>query len=198
MSSVVASTYRIVTGWLLGAAVGIPLGLLLGFLRPVRQLVMPYIEGLRYIPPIAFVSIFLIWFGTGEFSKILLLFYTAVFIITLNTMSGVGAIPLGTIRAGRSLGASEFQVLTRILLPQTIPFIYTGLRLALANTFITIVAVEMMAAKSGVGYLIWSARDFMLTDQVFASILVVGAMGVTLDRLFHYTMTPLLSRFVHK
>jgi NitT/TauT family transport system permease protein len=141
------------------------------------------------------VSIFLIWFGSGEISKVLLLFYTAVFIITLNTMAGVAAVSRGTTWAARSLGASERQILLHVLLPQTVPYIYTGLRLALANTFITIVAVEMMAAKSGVGYLIWSSRDFMLTDQVFAAIIAVGLMGIALDRLFHYSVKPLLWRF---
>ena len=195
LESIRISVFRIASGWLLGAVVGIPLGLLLGFAKPVRELVMPYIEGLRYIPPIAFVSIFLIWFGTGELSKVLLLFYTAVFIVTINTMAGVAAASRGTLWAARSLGASERQVVLNVLLPQTIPYIYTGLRLALGNTFITIVAVEMMAAKAGVGYLIWSARDFMLTDQIFAAIIVVGFLGIAMDRAFHYSMKPLLSRF---
>ena len=195
LESIRISVFRIASGWLLGAIVGIPLGLLLGFAKPVRELVMPYIEGLRYIPPIAFVSIFLIWFGTGELSKVLLLFYTAVFIVTINTMAGVAAASRGTLWAARSLGASERQVVLNVLLPQTIPYIYTGLRLALGNTFITIVAVEMMAAKAGVGYLIWSARDFMLTDQIFAAIIVVGLLGIAMDRAFHYSMKPLLSRF---
>lgn len=195
LESIRMSAFRIGSGWLLGAAVGVPLGLLLGFAKPMRQLIMPYIEGLRYIPPIAFVSIFLIWFGTGELSKILLLFYTAVFIVTINTMAGVTAASKGSTWAARSLGASERQILVHVLLPQTVPYIYTGLRLALANTFITIVAVEMMSATAGVGYVIWSARDFMLTDQIFAGIIVVGLMGVAMDRVFHYSMKPLLSRF---
>lgn len=193
--SIGTSSLRIAGGWLLGAIVGIPLGFFLGLVRPARLIINPYIEALRYIPPIALVTVFLMWFGPGEVSKVLLLFYTAVFIVTINAMVGVTSATRGTIWAARSLGASERQIVLHVILPQTVPYVYTGLRLALANAFITIVAVEMVAANSGIGYLIWSSRDFMLTDQVFASIIVAGLMGIGMDRLFHFLMIPVLSRF---
>ena len=195
LDSIGMSAWRIMVGWGLGAVVGVPLGLLLGFIRPARLLFAPYIEGLRYIPPIAFVSLFVIWFGTGEASKILLLLYTSVFIVTINTMAGVMSVKQGTVRAARSLGASDRQMLLYILLPQTVPHIVTGLRLALANAFLTIVAAEMMAANSGVGYLIWSSRDFMLTDQVLAAVIVAGLLGIMMDRVFQWTVSPIMSRF---
>lgn len=195
VDSIAMSGLRILSGWLLGAIVGIPLGLILGVFRPARLLFAPYIEGLRYIPPIAFVSLFVIWFGTGEASKILLLFYTSVFFVTINTMAGVAAAKKGTVRAARSLGATNHQILLHILLPQSVPHIVTGLRLALANAFLTIVAAEMMAANSGIGYLVWSSRDFMLTDQVFAAIIVAGLIGIFIDRVFQWSMKPVLSRF---
>lgn len=195
VESIGVSAGRIFSGWILGAVVGIALGILLGLVRPGRLLFGPYIEGLRYIPPIAFISLFVIWFGTGEASKILLLFYTSVFIVAINTMAGVAAVTQGSVRAARSLGASERQRLVHVMLPQTIPHVVTGLRLALANVFLTIVAAEMMAAESGIGYLIWSSRDFMLTDQVLAAVVVAGLLGIAMDRIFQRCVRPVMSRF---
>jgi NitT/TauT family transport system permease protein len=195
VESIGVSAGRIFSGWMLGAIVGIALGILLGLARPARLLFGPYIEGLRYIPPIAFISLFVIWFGTGEASKILLLFYTSVFIVAINTMAGVASVTQGSLRAARSLGANERQLLVHVMLPQTVPHVVTGLRLALANVFLTIVAAEMMAAESGIGYLIWSSRDFMLTDQVLAAVIVAGLLGIAMDRLFQRCVRPIMSRF---
>src|SRR5262249_28069728 len=114
------SLFRIISGWLLGAAVGVPLGLLMGRSPLVRTLATPYVEFFRFVPPIAFVTLFLIWFGTGEQSKILLIFYTSVFIVVVNTMSGVLSIKSSSIRAALCLGAAPHQVLWRVVLPETV------------------------------------------------------------------------------
>jgi ABC-type nitrate/sulfonate/bicarbonate transport system permease component len=182
--AIVVSLGRIFSGWLLGAAVGVPLGLLMAWHKSLRVFTTPYVQGLRYIPPIAFVGLFVVWFGTGETSKIALVFYTTVFVITLMTLSGAVALPGGLARAARCMGASETQVLMRVVVPQCVPYIVTGMRMALGNAFIVIAAAEMLAAHSGLGYVIWSSRNLMLTDQIFVGLFVVGILGLSSDRTF--------------
>ena len=193
--SIAISMMRILTGWLGGAIVGIPLGLLMGRLTLVRDLATPYVQGLRYIPPLAFIGLFIVWFGPGEGSKIMLVFYTSIFIVILNMMAGAGAVPEGLVRAARTLGASEYQVLSKIVVPATVPYMVTGMRIGLGNAFISIAAAEMLSAQSGMGFLIWSARSLMLTDQVFVGFLVLGLLGLLSDRLFRFLTQRLLPRY---
>jgi taurine transport system permease protein len=189
------SFFRIVSGWLLGAIVGAPLGLLMGRVLIIRKLATPYVEFFRFIPPIAFVTLFLIWFGTGEQAKILLIFYTSVFIVVVNTMAGVLSIKSNSIRAALCLGATNRQVLWRVILPEAIPYIVTGMRLAMGNSFMTIVAAEMLAASSGIGYIMWTSRGFMLTDQIFVALITLGLMGFTADWIFRLATANFLRRF---
>jgi NitT/TauT family transport system permease protein len=189
------SLFRILSGWLLGALVGVPLGLLMGRIPLVRQAATPYVEFFRFIPPIAFVTLFLIWFGTGEQSKILLIFYTSVFIIVVNTMSGVMNVKPGSIRAALCLGATNRQILWRVILPETVPYVVTGMRLAMGNSFMTIVAAEMLAADSGIGFIMWTSRGFMLTDQIFVALIALGLMGFAADWFFRLAASQLLRRY---
>ncbi len=184
--SILASLARITGGWLLGSAIGIPLGLLMGWLPTVRAFATPYIQGLRYIPPISFVGLFIVWFGLGEASKIMLVVYTTFFAIVINTMAGTLSVPEGILRAARSLGATENQVLFKVVVPETVPYMVTGMRMAMGNAFIVIAAAEMLASRTGMGYLVWSARNLMLTDQVFVGFLGLGLMGLSADRAFRY------------
>ena len=189
------SFFRIISGWLLGAVVGVPLGLLMGRVPLVRQAATPYVEFFRFVPPIAFVTLFLIWFGTGEQSKVLLIFYTSVFIIVVNTMSGVLNIKSNSIRAALCLGATDRQILWRVILPETVSYIVTGMRLAMGNSFMTIVAAEMLAASSGIGFIIWTSRGFMLTDQIFVALITLGLMGFAADWIFRLLAARLLWRY---
>ena len=188
----IVSLGRILAGWLLGAVMGIPLGLLMGTMLRVRAFATPYIQGLRYIPPIAFVGLFVVWFGTGEMSKIILVFYTTFFIIVINTMAGALSVPQGLVLAARSLGATKMQIYSGVILPCAVPYMVTAMRIALGNAFIVIAAAEMLSASSGMGFLIWSSRSLMLTDQIFVGFLVLGLMGVTTDRLVRMGFAKLL------
>jgi len=194
-SSMAISMARILTGWLGGAIVGIPLGLMMGRIELVRDFATPYVQGLRYIPPLAFIGLFIVWFGPGEGSKIMLVFYTSIFIVILNMIAGASAVPEGLVRAARTLGASEYQVLVKIVVPATVPYMVTGMRIGLGNAFISIAAAEMLSAQSGMGFLIWSARSLMATDQVFVGFLVLGFLGLASDRIFRFVMQHLLSRY---
>jgi NitT/TauT family transport system permease protein len=189
------SFLRIGSGWLLGGLVGIPLGLLMGRVRIIREFATPYIEFFRFIPPIAFVSLFLIWFGSGETSRILLIVYSTIFIVVLNTMAGAMAVKDGVIRAARCLGTSEAQLLLRVIVPSTVPYMITGMRLAMGSSFMTIVSAEMISANSGIGYIIWSSRNYMLTDQIFVAIVVLGLMGFVADRSVNLTAKHLLRKY---
>jgi NitT/TauT family transport system permease protein len=192
---VAVSMMRIFIGFLGGTLIGIPLGLAIGSFTIVRRLLEPYTEFLRFIPATAMITVAVIWFGIGEGSKIFLIIYTTVFIIIINTAAGVAAVAPNKIRAARSLGASRAQVFFFVALPATVPYILTGMRLAMANSFVTIIAAELVAANSGLGKMIWDSRMYMLVDQIFVALLVLGLLGFTTDRLFRWGIYAFAGRF---
>jgi ABC-type nitrate/sulfonate/bicarbonate transport system permease component len=190
-----ASLARIATGFAGGSLIGIPIGLAIGSFGIVRRLLEPYTEFLRFIPATALITVAVIWFGIGEGSKIFLIMYTTVFIVIINTAAGVSAVAPNKIRAARSLGANSAQVFFSVALPATVPYILTGMRLAMANSFVTIVAAELVAANNGLGRMIWDSRMYMLVDQIFVALLVLGFLGFTADRLFRWGIYAFAGRF---
>jgi NitT/TauT family transport system permease protein len=189
------SLQRIALGFFFGSAIGIPLGLAIGSFGLVRRILEPYTEFLRFIPATALITVAVIWFGIGEGSKIFLIIYTTVFIVIINTAAGVSALAPNKIRAARSLGASRAQVFGYVALPATVPYILTGMRLAMGNSFVTIIAAELVAANAGLGKMIWDARLYMLVDQIFVALLVLGLLGFTADRLFRWGIYAFAGRF---
>jgi len=162
----------------------------------VRQLLDPYIEFFRFIPPIAFVTLAVIWLGPGELSKIALIFYTTVFIVTLNTIAGVQAVNPLRLRAAASLGAGQWKILTTVILPSTVPFMVTGARIAMGNSFLTVVSAEIVSAREGLGALIWTARNFSRTEWVFVGIIALGLLGYLFDRVLRIATRKLLARYL--
>ena len=193
--AVLASSARIASGWALGVVVGIPLGIVMGRFVPIRQFLDPYIEFFRFIPPIAFVTLAVIWLGPGESAKVALIFYTTVFIVTLNTIAGVQAVNPLRLRAAASLGAGPLQMLTTVILPSTVPLMVTGARIAMGNSFLTVVSAEIVSADSGLGALIWTARNFARTEWVFVGILALGILGYVFDRVLRMAVGLLLRRY---
>lgn len=189
------SVFRIMVGWTLGVVAGIPLGLAMGRIQIVRELLDPFIEFFRFIPPIAFVTLAVVWFGIGETSKIVLIFYTSVFIVTINTMAGAMSVEESRLRAAVSLGARPRQVLTSVVLPSTVPYIVTGARLAMGNSFLTIVSAEIVAARFGLGALIWTSRNYGRIDWIFVGIAALGILGFLIDRLLRLAVRKWLSRY---
>jgi ABC-type nitrate/sulfonate/bicarbonate transport system permease component len=183
-----ASLQRILAGFVAGSLLGMPIGLAMGSFRPVRKLLEPYTEFLRFIPSVAMITVAVIWFGIGEASKIFLIIYTTIFIVIINTAAGVSAIAPDKIRAAQSLGASRTQIFLHVALPATVPYILTGMRLAMANSFTTIVAAELIAANDGLGKLLWDGRLFMLVDDIFVSLVTLGLLGFAADRLFRWSI----------
>ncbi|KUN29704.1 nitrate ABC transporter permease [Streptomyces antibioticus] len=194
-NSIIASSRRILIGWGLGVVVGAPVGLLIGQIRIVRLLLEPYTEFFRFIPPVAFVTLAVVWLGIGESSKVVLIFYTAVFIVTLNTSAGVMAVNESKLRAAASLGASRRQILQRVVLPSTVPYIVTGARLAMGNSFLTIVSAEIVAAQVGLGSLIWTSRNYGRIDWVFVGIITLGILGLVYDRILRLIAMRVLYKY---
>jgi NitT/TauT family transport system permease protein len=193
--SIWASSRRILIGWSLGLAVGVPVGLVMGRVAFVRRLLDPYIEFFRFIPPIAFVSLTIIWLGIGESSKVVLIFYTSVFIITINTIAGVLSVDDTKLRAAASLGAGRLNIMRFVILPATVPFIVTAARLAMGNSFLTIVSAEIVAAQEGLGALIWTARNYGRTEWVFVGIITLGILGFLFDRVIRIVARHALGRY---
>ena len=137
----------------------------------------------------------MVWFGIGETSKIALIVYATVFVVLLSAMIGVGAVDRNKIRAAQCLGASERQILLWVKLPAALPYILTGMRMAMMNSFMTVVSAEMIAAESGLGFLIYNSRQWMETDSIFVGMLALGVTGLLSDRLFVLMVRTLLRRF---
>jgi ABC-type nitrate/sulfonate/bicarbonate transport system permease component len=193
--AVLASSQRILTGWGMGLAIGIPVGVLMGHFRFVRQFLDPYIEFFRFIPPIAFVTLSVIWLGPGESSKVALIFYTTVFIVTLNTIAGVLSVNELRLRAAAALGAGPMKTLFTIVVPSTVPYMVTGARLAMGNSFLTIVSAEIVAAREGLGSLIWTSRNYGRTEWVFVAIITLGLLGLLFDRILRVFAQRALRRY---
>jgi len=188
------SMKRILVGFFVGSLIAIPLGLLMGVNKTIRTILEPYSQFLRFIPAIAWITPMIIWFGIGELSKVLLIIYTTIFIVLINTMVGVTNISENKIRSAQCLGASPFQAFVYMTLPAALPFALTGMRLAMGNSFMTVVSAEMLAAESGLGYLIFNARLWMATDQIFIGIACLGALGMLTDWVFRV----LIRRYGHQ
>ena len=190
-----ASIQRILAGFLAGSLLGIPIGLVMGSFRPTRKVLEPYTEFLRFIPSVAMITVAVIWFGIGEASKIFLIIYTTIFIVILNTAAGVSAIAPNKIRAAEALGASRAQIFCHVALPATVPYILTGMRLAMANSFTTIVAAELIAANEGLGKMLWDGRMFMLVDDIFVSLVTLGLLGFVVDRMFRWSIYAFAGKY---
>jgi ABC-type nitrate/sulfonate/bicarbonate transport system permease component len=190
-----ASLGRILAGFALGSALGVTGGVLMGAFRPARLFFEPYLQFLRFLPALAWIPAVMLWFGTGERAKIALLAYTTVFIVALNTMVGVTRVPRNQVRAARSFGATRWKIFVLVTIPATVSHMLTGMRLAMGNCFMTVVAAELVASDSGLGYLIFSSRQWMQTELAFVGIFVLGLLGLVSDRIFQVTTTRLLWRY---
>jgi len=180
------SLSRVLTGWILGSLIGVPLGVLMGRIRILRLLVEPFLHFIRFIPALAFITLFLLWFGIGEVAKIVLITYATLFIVILNTMTGAMSLSEDMLRSVRSMGASESQILRYVVFPAIIPYIFTGLRLAMGASFMAIIGAEMVAANEGIGFLIWNSRLYFKTDWIFVGLFSLGLMGFFTDRILSF------------
>lgn len=189
------SIMRILVGWALGCAIGTVLGILLGWWDLIRNMFRGAIEYLRFIPPVTLVTLLIIWFGVGEVSKIVLIAWVSLFLVIVNTMAGVMSVREGAIRAAQCLGARRGQVMLHVVIPETVPYIVVGMQLALSNAFMTIVAAEMLAANSGLGFVIWNSQIYAQTDRIFAAFVALSLLGFALDSIIHSLSRHLLYNY---
>lgn len=175
---------RVLAGLLLAAAVGIPLGLLMGRFRPVERFVSPLLAVLMPIPSLAWVPVLILWFGLGNAATIALVFYAASFQVVYNTWTGVRSINQLWLRAATAMGADDRTLFRKVVLPGALPFVITGLRLAFARSWIAVVGGEMIAASAyGLGWVIFDAKEFLNTDVMMAALLVIGLLGLLFERV---------------
>ena len=177
------SLYRILMGFGLGCVVGIPLGFAMGLSRIMRGMFDPIVEFFRPIPPLAFIPLVIIWSGIGERSKMLLLFLAALWIMAIAARAGVASVKLSKIHAAYTLGVNRRQLLSRVILPNALPEIFTGMRVAMGVCWGTVVAAELVAAESGVGFMIMVASTFLSTDIVVMGVIIIGIVGYGIDIL---------------
>jgi len=179
------SLRRVAVGFTVAVLFGIPLGLTLGWYSGAAQVVNPLIQILRPISPIAWIPLAIVWFGIGDAAAMFLIFLGAFFPITVTAMNGVRSIPSMFRQSGRNFGLTPAQLLARIVFPATLPQIIVGLRIALGIAWLVVVAAEMIAVDSGLGYLVIDARNSgKRYDLVVAAMLMIGLIGFVLDRGF--------------
>jgi ABC-type nitrate/sulfonate/bicarbonate transport system permease component len=186
------SVKRVLQGFALGALLGVGLGTVVGQWRWARNVLEPVIELLRPIPPLALLPIMVIWFGIGEWSKIVFIAYASFFPIFVTAVEGMTYTDEVLKRAAESLGASRAQRFVHVVLPAATPSIVTGLRLGFGLSFFVIVAAEFVAADSGLGYMINEGRNFFLLSQMFAGAILVGLVGLAANGLFRRVEARLL------
>lgn len=190
-----ASLERILIGFALGSAAGLLVGLLIGQFRVVRLLATPWVVFLRFIPAIALLSPAIVLVGIGNTSKILLIVYATTFIVLLNTVAGVEDIHPQKLRCAQCSGANAWQLFWTVTLPGSLGYILTGMRLAMGISFGTIVAAEMVAANSGLGFLINQSRIFVDTTTIFIAIIVLALLGILADAVIIAVQRTICRRF---
>ncbi len=179
---IVASLFRVSAGFLLALLIGIPLGLLLGWFVRAFQAFNPIIQILRPISPIAWIPVAILWFGVTDLAPIFLIFLASLFPITTATMSAVQNIQLVYLHAARNFGVKRLTLFKKVIFPAAVPQIITGVRIALGVAWLVVVAAEMIAVNSGLGFLIIDARNAgMRYDLVLAGMVLIGLIGLTLD-----------------
>ncbi|MBX3462259.1 MAG: ABC transporter permease [Planctomycetes bacterium] len=181
---VVASLFRVTWGFGLAVLIGVPLGLLLGWFRPAFLAINPLIQALRPISPIAWIPVAILWFGIADTAPVFLIFLASVFPITTSSMAAVQNMQLVYLRAAQNFGVRGLPLFRRVIFPAALPQILTGLRIALGVAWLVVVAAEMIAVNSGLGYLIIDARNAgKRYDLVVAGMVMIGLIGLVLDGL---------------
>jgi taurine transport system permease protein len=175
------SLYRVLAGFGLGCLFGIPVGLGMGLNKVIKGWMDPLIEFYRPVPPLAYVPLVIIWMGIGDSGKVLLLFLATFSIIVISARAGVASVAIEKIHAAYSLGASRWQILRHVILINALPEIFTGMRVAMGVCWGTLVAAEMVAATSGVGWMVLNASRYLNTDIVLMGVILMGVVGFTID-----------------
>ena len=183
LSNVEYSSMRVVQGFVLAALIGVPLGLLIGWSKFISQMLDPLIQSLRPIPITAWLPFSIAVFGIRDVGSIFLIFLGGFYAIVVNATQGARDVDRNLVRAALMMGASRAQLLYRVVLPAAMPSIFTGLRIGLGISWTAVIVSEMVAVKSGLGYVLWDAYYVGRMDIVLADMVSIGAMGYISDRI---------------
>ena len=188
-----ASLARVGIAFFTGATLGIAIGLLRGRIAEIDALFLVPSEIVRPIPPLGLIPLFILWFGIGEMSKILLIFLSVFLIMMVNAQAGSRSCAVDALRAAQSMGAGRWQIFRFVVLPSALPQIMTGLRVSMGTALTILVASELLGGDRGLGFIILDASSFFRTTYVFAGIILIGFIGLVSDR----TIAFLARRIVH-
>lgn len=188
---ITASVSRALKGFTVAVVVAVPLGIVIGWYRPVAQLLNPVLELFRNTAALALLPVFVLILGIGETSKVALVIYACMFPILLNTISGVRTVDPLLIKSARSLGLSSFRLFQKVILPAALPTIFTGIRLSAAASILVLIAAEMVGARSGLGYLIMASQLNFQIPQMYAGILTIALVGL----IFNFVLVLIERRF---
>lgn len=180
---ILMSVERVLVGLLLGTAVAVPVGFVVGWYRPVRRLIDPLINFFRALPPIALIPLVIVYLGIGEIAKIAILFYASFFAAVIVMYEGMAAISPIYIRVARTLGATDREIFWRVMVPLTVPYMLVALRVALGVCWATLVAAELVAAQQGLGAMIENASSFFDLDTIYLGIICIGVLALLMDVL---------------
>jgi NitT/TauT family transport system permease protein len=184
LTHTLSTLYRVMMGMTLAVVVGLPLGILMGRFKPVENFFLPLASALMPVPSLAWVPLFILWFGLGNTVAILIVFYAALFPMLLNSWSGVRAVNPLWLRAAGAMGADEHALFWKVIVPGASPFIITGLRQAFLRSWIAVIGAEFLAASDwGLGWVIYDAKEFLNADLMLASLAVIGCIGFVFERL---------------
>lgn len=187
------SVSRVIQGYTIGVATALPLGLLVGYFPRVEDLSDFLIEGFRPIPPIAWIPLAIALVGLGGEATIFIIFIGAFFPVLINTISGAKSVDPDLLEMTRTMGAKgDRDILTKVVLPSAVPFILTGMRIGIGLAWMSVVAAEMIATDSGLGFMIITAERFFRMDEVIAGMVTIGVIGLLFDRLARYAEGKLL------
>jgi len=192
LSNVEYSSMRVAQGFLLAALIGVPLGLLIGWSKFISQLLDPLIQSLRPIPITAWLPFSIAVFGIRDVGSIFLIFLGGFYAIVVNATQGARDVDRNLVRAALMMGASRAQLLYRVVLPAAMPSIFTGLRIGLGISWTAVIVSEMVAVKSGLGYVLWDAYYVGRMDIVLADMVSIGAMGYISDRIIVFIERKIL------
>jgi NitT/TauT family transport system permease protein len=183
LAAAVATLYRLGTGFLIAALIGVLLGIAMGRRQWIEDTLLPIVTFLYPIPGLAYAPLFVLWFGLGDTPTILLVGVSSSFTVIINTWKGVKAVKPVWLRSAEVMGARDRELFWRVVMPGALPYILIGLRLGLAQAWRILIAVEMlMSVQQGLGWLIFGAQTFLNTDVMLATIAVIGVIGILLER----------------
>ncbi len=183
LDDLVASLFRVTTGFALAAAFGVPLGLVLGHWTRARAALLPTVNFFRNLSPLAWIPFAILWFGIGDRPAIFLIFMASFFPLVLATIAAVAGIPTVFFRVAQNYGYKGAELLTMVTLPAIVPQIITALRITAGLAWVVVVAAEMIAGQDGLGFAIWDSRNGLRVDLLVVNMIVIGVIGVVIDRL---------------